>query len=59
MNFRQIEFDRELIERCQTNAPRYTSYPTADRFSLDFGVNQQLSQMKQVFTPEFNQAISL
>lgn len=59
MNFRQIEFDRELIERCQTNAPRYTSYPTADRFSLDFGVNQQLSQMKQVFTPEFNQAVSL
>lgn len=34
MNFRQIEFDRELIERCQTNAPRYTSYPTADRKSV-------------------------
>ena len=51
MNHQQIDFDRELIERCQTNAPRYTSYPTADRFSLDFGISEQLSQIKQVFTP--------
>lgn len=59
MNHQQIDFDRELIERCQTNAPRYTSYPTADRFSLDFGIAEQLSQIKQVFTPEFDQAVSL
>lgn len=59
MNFKQIDFDRELIERCQTNAPRYTSYPTADRFSLDFGIPEQLSQLRQVFTPEFNQPVSL
>lgn len=59
MNFKQIDFDRELIERCQTNAPRYTSYPTADRFSLEFGISEQLNQIRQVFTPEFNQPVSL
>lgn len=59
MNFKQIDFDRELIERCQTNAPRYTSYPTADRFSLEFGISDQLNQIRQVFTPEFNQPVSL
>lgn len=59
MNHKQIDFDRELIERCQTNAPRYTSYPTADRFSLDFGITEQLSQINKVFTPEFDQAVSL
>jgi oxygen-independent coproporphyrinogen-3 oxidase len=59
MNHQQIDFDRELIERCQTNAPRYTSYPTADRFSLDFGITEQLSQIKKIFTPEFDQAVSL
>ena len=36
-----IKFDRELIEKCQTNAPRYTSYPTADRFSFDFNEDAQ------------------
>jgi oxygen-independent coproporphyrinogen-3 oxidase len=59
MNHQKIDFDRELIERCQTNAPRYTSYPTADRFSLDFGISEQLSQINKVFTPEFDQAVSL
>lgn len=59
MNINTIDFDRELIERCQTNAPRYTSYPTADRFNLKFGIPEQLSQIKQVFTNDFNQAVSL
>ncbi|HRG62021.1 MAG TPA: oxygen-independent coproporphyrinogen III oxidase [Burkholderiales bacterium] len=59
MNHQKIDFDRELIERCQINAPRYTSYPTADRFSLDFGISEQLSQINKVFTPEFDQAVSL
>jgi len=53
------EFDRELIERCQTNAPRYTSYPTADRFTLEFDKNAQLKQLSKVFTPGFNQPVSL
>ncbi len=59
MDYRKIEFDRDLIERCQTNAPRYTSYPTADRFNLEFGVKDQLSQISKVFTSNFNQPISL
>lgn len=59
MNYNKIEFDRKLIENCQTNAPRYTSYPTADRFSFDFNRETQLEQLKKVFTPDFNQAISL
>ncbi len=59
MNINKTEFDRDLIERCQTNAPRYTSYPTADRFNLQFGIAEQLAQIKQVFTPGFDQNISL
>ncbi len=56
---KQMVFDRELIERCQTNAPRYTSYPTADRFNLDFGVNEQHKQIKQVFGGGISKPISL
>ena len=59
MNYQKIEFDRQLIERCQTNAPRYTSYPTADRFSLEFNRNAQLTQLAKTFTSEFNQPVSL
>ena len=52
-------FDRELISRCQTNAPRYTSYPTADRFNVEFTKTDQLSLVQQVFTSEFKEPISL
>jgi oxygen-independent coproporphyrinogen-3 oxidase len=31
-----IEFDPELIARMSQRGPRYTSYPTADRFSASF-----------------------
>jgi oxygen-independent coproporphyrinogen-3 oxidase len=31
------EFDPDLIRRLDRNGPRYTSYPTADRFSERFG----------------------
>ena len=58
-----INFDRALIEKCQTNAPRYTSYPTADRFSPKYTVNEQLQQINQVFnqvaTPDKIEPISL
>ncbi|KZE32801.1 oxygen-independent coproporphyrinogen III oxidase [Crenobacter luteus] len=33
----RFEFDRALIERLAGHGPRYTSYPTADRFTADFG----------------------
>ncbi|BCL75462.1 coproporphyrinogen-III oxidase [Jeongeupia sp. HS-3] len=32
MTHQQIEFDRALIQRHDGKGPRYTSYPTADRF---------------------------
>lgn len=46
---KSFTFDRELIEKCQMNAPRYTSYPTADKFDLDFNVSQQLKQLNKIF----------
>ena len=33
----RLEFDRELIEKLDRSGPRYTSYPTADRFDSGFG----------------------
>lgn len=33
----QIVFDQDLVVRYDGKGPRYTSYPTADRFSTDFG----------------------
>ncbi|MFN8770060.1 MAG: oxygen-independent coproporphyrinogen III oxidase [Neisseriaceae bacterium] len=42
-------FDRHIIEKYQMNAPRYTSYPTADRFNLIFDKNMQLSQIDKIF----------
>lgn len=59
MNYSTIEFDRELIVRCQTNAPRYTSYPTADRFTFEFDLDKQLEQISKVFTSDFAEQISL
>lgn len=54
-----IDFDRELIEKCQTNAPRYTSYPTADKFNFDFTHLVQEEQLKKIFTRKELQPISL
>ncbi|MBB3120697.1 oxygen-independent coproporphyrinogen III oxidase [Pseudoduganella violacea] len=33
----QVEFDAALVRRMSKNGPRYTSYPTADRFIPGFG----------------------
>lgn len=37
MNCPTIEFDADLVRRIDGNGPRYTSYPTADRFIEAFG----------------------
>ncbi len=37
MNSPTIEFDADLVRRVDRNGPRYTSYPTADRFIEAFG----------------------
>jgi len=37
MNSATIEFDADLVRRLDRTGPRYTSYPTADRFVEAFG----------------------
>ncbi|MBP9742078.1 MAG: oxygen-independent coproporphyrinogen III oxidase [Burkholderiales bacterium] len=56
-----IVFDRELIEKCQANVPRYTSYPTADRFNLSYSLPIHLQQVTDWFKLEYidQQLISL
>ncbi|WP_273428814.1 oxygen-independent coproporphyrinogen III oxidase [Chitinibacter tainanensis] len=46
----QIEFDRELIVRYDGKGPRYTSYPTADRFTQAM-TSPQLEQILQQRLP--------
>ncbi|MDM5177039.1 oxygen-independent coproporphyrinogen III oxidase [Massilia sp. DJPM01] len=41
-NARPIDFDPDLIRKLSQNGPRYTSYPTADRFSEAFGYRDYL-----------------
>ncbi len=38
----QVEFDGGLIQRLSQSGPRYTSYPTADRFNDQFGYRDYL-----------------
>jgi oxygen-independent coproporphyrinogen-3 oxidase len=43
----RCEFDRSLIERLDGAGPRYTSYPTADRFSCGFKENDYRHNLTQ------------
>lgn len=50
----QVKFDVDLIARYEGSGPRYTSYPTADRFA-EGGIVQQYEHalsLRQVMTPE-------
>jgi oxygen-independent coproporphyrinogen-3 oxidase len=40
--FPPVEFDAAIIGKLSQSGPRYTSYPTADRFHNDFGYGQLL-----------------
>jgi oxygen-independent coproporphyrinogen-3 oxidase len=40
--FPPVEFDAAIITKLSQSGPRYTSYPTADRFQGDFGYGQFL-----------------
>jgi oxygen-independent coproporphyrinogen-3 oxidase len=40
--FPAVEFDAAIIGKLSQSGPRYTSYPTADRFHHDFGYGQLL-----------------
>jgi oxygen-independent coproporphyrinogen-3 oxidase len=47
----QHHFDMELIKKYQVNTPRYTSYPTADKFSTNYNTelhNQNLVQLSSI-----------
>ena len=41
-----LPFPRELLQRMDTSGPRYTSYPTADRFVEAFGPAEQMQAVK-------------
>ena len=43
----QFVFDRELIRRLDGNGPRYTSYPTADRFTASFMEDDYRHRLQQ------------
>lgn len=37
-----VEFDADLVRKLSRQGPRYTSYPTADRFGAEFGYRDYL-----------------
>jgi oxygen-independent coproporphyrinogen-3 oxidase len=41
----EVQFDADLISKLSTSGPRYTSYPTADRFHVDFGYTNFLEAL--------------
>jgi oxygen-independent coproporphyrinogen-3 oxidase len=47
---RAVEFDAALIKRLSKQGPRYTSYPTADRFSESFGYRDYLQAVASLRT---------
>jgi oxygen-independent coproporphyrinogen-3 oxidase len=54
-----IEFDAQLTGRLGQPGPRYTSYPTADRFSESFGYGDYLQTVAAVRRIDRGQALSL
>lgn len=58
-NFQNIDFDRTLIESLPSNGPRYTSYPTADRFTTDFGEQNYTHALQQRVSGALNRPLSL
>jgi oxygen-independent coproporphyrinogen-3 oxidase len=54
-----VEFDAELLGRLAKSGPRYTSYPTADRFSDAFGYRDYLQAVAGVRTRGAAKPLSL
>ncbi|MGQ5522162.1 radical SAM protein [Chitinimonas sp. PSY-7] len=44
-----LQFDKALIARMASNGPRYTSYPTADRFHAGFDETSYRDQVARAF----------
>ncbi len=55
----QPEFDRELIASLPASGPRYTSYPTADRFHSGFTQNEYIQALKEQCKKSADQPLSL
>ncbi len=54
-----IEIDAELISKLNQSGPRYTSYPTADRFTNDFGFGDYLEAVTSLRTRGTRAPLSL
>ena len=54
-----VEFDADLIARLSRNGPRYTSYPTADRFTESFGYRDFLRAVADLRTRGTGKPLSL
>lgn len=55
----QPEFDRELIASLPASGPRYTSYPTADRFHTQFGEAEYIQALELRRMGALNKPLSL
>lgn len=54
-----VEFDAGLIRRLSQSGPRYTSYPTADRFGDSFGYRDYLQTVAQLHARGARHPLSL
>ncbi|MBU6292765.1 MAG: oxygen-independent coproporphyrinogen III oxidase [Burkholderiales bacterium] len=55
----QLEFDSGLIQRLSQSGPRYTSYPTADRFSDQFSSRDYLHAVNHLHARGARHPLSL
>ncbi|PLK48412.1 oxygen-independent coproporphyrinogen III oxidase [Uliginosibacterium sp. TH139] len=54
-----IQFDPDMIRRFDVPGPRYTSYPTADRFLAEFTPESQVGHLARLSTPQGTRPLSL
>ena len=47
-NEKEVLFHPELLQKFDINGPRYTSYPSADRFHNQFGEADYLGALQRV-----------
>jgi oxygen-independent coproporphyrinogen-3 oxidase len=55
----QVEFDAGLIQRLSQSGPRYTSYPTADRFTEQFSCRDYLHAVNHLHVRGARHPLSL
>lgn len=58
-NFNTVDFDRKLIESLPQQGPRYTSYPTADRFTDEFTEEKYINALEQRVSGFLDKPLSL